>query len=305
MHCSKKLALMVAGTLALGLLALAGCTVQGGTNSPDPTTKEEADQPQSEDSGKADGNQSGDVVSTAMVAYTNGDEVLFVDQATQTPYIPTEIDDAVITYDGQAIDEDDLVAGNVVKVTGNGIMLESYPGQYPGITNVEVIEQGSPADAEQYADIVDAVFAAPDQSQVPSGNLSYKTDTADVSVVLDPYEFEWRWQTEDGQTSSTQADGFAADGNGNLNDNLSDARINSAVDAVAAFSVNPTSVEIERTPLAKGSSSKIEAAAEDVEVACTLGEDGAVALRIEPNYLYELNVTFPQGEAEYAFYATN
>ena len=37
-------------------------------------------------------------------------------------------------------DEEALVAGNIVQVTGNGIMLESYPGQYPGITKVEVIE---------------------------------------------------------------------------------------------------------------------------------------------------------------------
>lgn len=57
------------------------------------------------------------------------------------------------------------MAGNIVQVTGNGIMLESYPGQYPGITKVEVIETGSPADAEQYADIVDTVFAAPDKAK--------------------------------------------------------------------------------------------------------------------------------------------
>ena len=96
------------------------------------------------------------------------------------PYIPTEIDDATIIVDGQQTDEEALVAGNIVQVTGNGIMLESYPGQYPGITKVEVIETGSPADAEQYADIVDTVFAAPDQSQVPVGSLSYKTDQTDT-----------------------------------------------------------------------------------------------------------------------------
>ena len=38
------------------------------------------------------------------------------------------------------------------------------------------------------------------------------------------------------------------------------------------------------------------------DVPCTLGDDGTAALRIEPNYLYEVKATFPQGEAEYAFY---
>ena len=174
--------------------------------------------------------------------------------------------------------------------------------QYPGITKVEVIETGSPADAEQYADIVDTVFAAPDQSQVPVGSLSYKTDQADTSVVLNPYEFDWQWQTEDGQTSTSQVDGSAADGNGTLNETIVDARIPNAVDAFVAFSVNPTSLEIERRPLVKGETAKIDPQSDGEDVPCTLGDDGTAALRIEPNYLYEVKATFPQGEAEYAFY---
>ena len=160
-HIRTSLALLVVALAAASfMLMLPGCT--GGTNDspgkPDAVGNRSAD-------GASEATQ-GDIVSTAMVAYANGDQVLFVDQETQTPYIPTEIDDATIIVDGQQTDEEALVAGNIVQVTGNGIMLESYPGQYPGITKVEVVETGSPADAEQYADIVDTVFAAPDQSQV-------------------------------------------------------------------------------------------------------------------------------------------
>lgn len=196
-HIRTSLALLVVALAAASfMLMLPGCT--GGTNDspgkPDAVGNRSAD-------GASEATQ-GDIVSTAMVAYANGDQVLFVDQETQTPYIPTEIDDATIIVDGQQTDEGGLGRrANIVQVTGNGIMLESYPGQYPGITKVEVVETGSPADAEQYADIVDTVFAAPDQSQVPVGSLSYKTDQADTSVVLNPYEFDWQWQTEDGQTS--------------------------------------------------------------------------------------------------------
>lgn len=161
-HIRTSLALLVVALAAASfMLMLPGCT--GGTN--DSPGKPNAVGNRSAD-GASEATQ-GDVVSTAMVAYANGDQVLFVDQETQTPYIPTEIDDATIIVDGQQTDEEALVAGNIVQVTGNGIMLESYPGQYPGITKVEVLETGSPADAEQYADIVDTVFAAPDQSQVP------------------------------------------------------------------------------------------------------------------------------------------
>lgn len=134
-HIRTSLALLVVALAAASfMLMLPGCT--GGTNDspgkPDAVGNRSAD-------GASEATQ-GDIVSTAMVAYANGDQVLFVDQETQTPYIPTEIDDATIIVDGQQTDEEALVAGNIVQVTGNGIMLESYPGQYPGITKVEVVE---------------------------------------------------------------------------------------------------------------------------------------------------------------------
>ena len=128
-HIRTSLTLLIVALAAASfMLVLPGCA--GGSNDspgkPDAVGNRSAD-------GASEAAQ-GDVVSTAMVAYANGDQVLFVDQETQTPYIPTEIDDATIIVDGQQTDEEALVAGNIVQVTGNGIMLESYPGQYPGIT---------------------------------------------------------------------------------------------------------------------------------------------------------------------------
>jgi hypothetical protein len=293
MKQSKKLAVVMAGVMALGLVALAGCAVQGGTSDQAPATKNAA-QP---DNNAPDGQ----VVSTAMVAYANGNEVMFVDQETQTPYIPTNLDAATIIYDGQDIDEDDLIAGNIVQVTGNGIMLESYPG----ITKVEVVEQGNPADAEQYADIVDTVFAAPDQSQVPVGNLEYKTTDAQVAVMLNPVAYEWEWVQQDGTADEAEVSAEAFNADGTLAETVADARITGATDAFAAFSVNPTAIEIERRPLAATDAPAVDPTGQDEDVACTLGEDGAAAFSMEPGFLYELKATFPQGEAEYAFYTVS
>lgn len=298
MKLSNMMRAALVGVLALGLVALAGCAMQGGTN--------DSAAPKADNAAEGNGQQATDeVVSTAMVAYANGDELLFVDQDTQTPYIPTDIDNATIVYNGQEIDEDDLVAGNIVKVTGNGIMLESYPGQYPGITKVEVIEQGSPADAEQYADIVDTVFASPDQSEVPVGNLSYKTTDANVSVMLNAFDYDWEWTQPDGTPGTAEQDGNAFAADGTVAEGTPDVRISVATDAVVAFSVNPTSVEIERRPLVKGDTAKVDPAAEDADVACTLGADGAAAFTMEPNYLYEVKATFPQGDLECSFYTVS
>lgn len=295
MKLSSILRIAAASTLVLALGALVGCA--GPTNSDTSAAPADAASPKS-DNAAADTEE----VSTAMVAYANGDEVLLVDQKTQTPYIPTNIGEATIIYDGQEIDEDDLVAGNIVQVTGNGIMLESYPGQYPGIAKVEVVEQGSPADAEQYADIVDTVFAAPDQSQVPVGNLDYKTSQAQVSVMLNPYGYEWSFDQPDGTPDQVAQDGDVLNADGSVLDGVPDARISGGIDAIAAFSVNPTSVEIERTPLASQSPASVADGADDQDVACTVGEDGTVAFAMEPGYLYRINATFPQGSADFAFY---
>lgn len=300
MNFPKTLRFALIGFLAVGLIALAGCAVKGG-NAGEPSGRDAGDPTQGDPTANG-------TVSTAIVAYANGDDVLFVDQETQTPYIPTNLDEATIIFEGQEIDEDDLQAGNIVKVIGNGIMLESYPGQYPGITSVEVTSVGNPADAEQYADIVDTVFAAPDQRQVPSGNLDYKTADAQVSVVLNPYDYEWSFGQPDGTPDRISQDNDVLAADGSVLEGAADARISGSVDAFVAFSVNPTSVEIERTPLAAGSTigaAKIDAAAEDENVPCTLGADGSLAFTIEPGYLYELNATFPQGEADYAFYTVS
>lgn len=140
MNLSKVSRFGLVAVLALGMVALAGCAVKGGSD--DTNANRSSDNP-------GDG-----TVTTAMVAYADGDDILFVDQDTQTPYIPTNINEATITFEGETIEADDLQAGNIVTVTGNGIMLESYPGQYPGITAIEVTSVGSPADAEQYAALV-------------------------------------------------------------------------------------------------------------------------------------------------------
>lgn len=122
--------------------------------------------------------------------------------------------------------------------------------------------------------------------------------------MLTAYEYEWAYKAEDGTTTSTEADGAAFATDGAISKDVADARIAGATDAFAAFSVTPTSVEIDRQPLVKGDAT-VDPNSPDEDVSCTIGEDGTVAFIIEPNFLYELKATFPQGEAEYAFYTVS
>ena len=49
---------------------------------------------------------------------------------------------------------EELTTGDLVKIYGDGIMLESYPGQYPGVTRIVVTKQGTEEDAEKYESLV-------------------------------------------------------------------------------------------------------------------------------------------------------
>lgn len=237
-------------------------------------------------------------VQRAMVAYVNGDDMLFVDVDTQTPYIPTFSAGAVFDAEGNPVGADQLAAGNVVEVTGNGIMLESYPGQYPGITRVEVVEVGTPADAEQYADLVAEVFSASAAEGVPSAVVEYRTELGQVSLNVDPFAYELA--VDGGQPKA--ADGVYADAEGRLSDDMLDAVIDGATQATATFSSKPASAKVLRTALVKSddAGTRIDPAASLQEVPCTL-EEGAVAFSMEPNFVYVVEASFDSGSASYAF----
>lgn len=300
----RRLLVAVVTLLAVvAAMALSGC--QGGSDTsgkPEAVGNRAADEASS-----LDGSNAADIesVSTAMVVYKNGGEVLFVDQDTGALYYPTLLDDAIVGLDGDDIDGDELVVGNIVQVTGDGIMLESFPGQYPGIVKVEVIEQGNPADADRYADLLEGIVVTADPAEVPSGYVEYTTDIAQTSVMLAAFEYSWVVPDDGNANQSLELDGDCTDDRGAVASSVADVRIQAATDAIAGFSVAPTNVVVERTALVAGSevgSASVNPAVEDEPVAAQLQSDGSVAFTMEPGYLYELDVDFAQGEASYAFY---
>ena len=248
---------------------------------------------------EGEGAEMGEFVSTAMVVTFGDGEVLFVDQETGTPYYPTNL----------PADAPELAAGNIVRVTGNGIMLESYPAQYPGITNVEVIEEGTPADAEKYDELVTQIWQPKDPSEPPLASLEYTTELAATSVMLGTYGYTWSYE-ENGSEQTMTADAphptqlEAAE--------LSDARVDGPTEVTVTFDVPCTAAGIVRWP-----EDELEVAAEAagsaqaVEIDSVEGDtwtvddreivDGNVVLTVEPGWRYAVEAYFDGGEAIYAF----
>ena len=213
--------------------------------------------------------------STAMVVTLSDGQVLFVDQETETPYYPTLPEDAP-----------ELTAGDVVRVTGNGIMLESYPAQYPGITDVEVIEEGTPADAEKYDELVAQIWQPKDPSEPPLASLEYTTDLAVVTLLPTTCGYTWAYE-QNGEERTFAVDTLAP--TDYAADALPDAALKEPTEVTASFDVEVTSIEVRRW-----SENALDAESEAVEV------DG-LSFAAEPGYRYALLATFDAGEVTYAF----
>ena len=254
---ARSIAARVAPLVLVALLALAGCASTQTTD------------------GSADAKEG--FVSTAMVVTFDDGEVLFVDQDTESPYYPTLPDDAP-----------ELTAGNIVRVTGNGIMLESYPGQYPGITDVEVIEEGSPADAEKYAELVAQIWQPKDPAEPPLASLGYTTELAVVTLSPATCGYMWTYE-QDGEERTVAVDTLAP--TDYASDELPDATLEGPTEVTASFDVEATGIEVMRW-----SEDALDVEGEAVEV------DG-LSFAAEPGYRYALLATFDAGEVTYAFTA--
>ena len=216
-------------------------------------------------------------VSTAMVVTLGNGELLFVDQDTETPYYPTLPENAP-----------ELAAGNIVRVSGNGVMLESYPAQYPGITGVEVVEEGTPADAEKYDELVAQLWQPKDPSEPPYATVEYTTELAAVSLMPTSCGYIWTYEL-DGEEQTVAVDTLAP--TDYATDELADASLKEPAQVTVNFDVDASGIEVTRW-----SESALDAEGEKVEVE-------GFSFTVDPGYRYAIFATFDAGEATYAFTA--
>lgn len=245
--------------------------------------------------------------SEALVIASDEAGLLFIDTETETPYTPGDLAQArIVGADGEEIPASDLARGNLVRVVGNGIMLESYPAQYPGISEVEVLKTGSAADADPYNELVAQLRPTKDPAELPYAALSYRTDDAVVTVALTLVTSTWPGTDEAGVADERPASGVAL-----APDALADARIPHALEATVELDTPVTTVRAVRwreSDLAHAAEAAggYAALAEDQpgeEVAVSIA-DGTASLTIEPGWRYALTAAFADGEVTYAFTVT-
>lgn len=183
---------LVCTALALGLLS--GCAFAKGGPLPAGTLQ-------------PPGQEDEESVCTAMYVPFGENGYIMVDQengSVFTIHVPEDI----FGLEGESIAFEDLKAGNLVEITGDGAMAESYPGQYFGVTKLRVVEEGKPEDADQYKEIVDFIYIEPDLSEPPSLNVEYRTPQVACSAAATRGSYQWSWPGEqEGQMGSAIACG--------------------------------------------------------------------------------------------------
>ena len=185
----------------------------------------------------------------------------------------------------------------MVKIYGNGIMLESYPGQYPGVTRIEVTKQGDPSDADEYQNLVDEIYTDPDPAEPPTMNLGYSTDLASVVVIVNRGGYEWVYTDEDYLSNAVVADA-AHVLQWKVGEELVDVKIAEPLDITLYFSKMPEEVEAVRYDSALLGTEDIP---EGEKVSVTKKEGEFVLTDVTAGYVYDVTGIWENGRANYGF----
>lgn len=215
-----------------------------------------------------------------------------------TAPIPGDLEDS----DGNPLTADDIRAGCVVDIYGNGMMLESYPGQYPGTSKMVLVKAGTTEDAAPWQYLVDEISMPADPSEPPSMNAEYRTDLAVVSMVLTRGGYGWSYVDENGKTQHTLADSSHILAWPELNDIRIDESIPDGLELKLTCSYKPKSVAVTRFPLEawhQDASAEAEILpGEAVEVRDT---DEGYIMTAEAGYVYLVETEWEEGRVEFGF----
>ena len=90
---------------------------------------------------------------TAVYFHTDDNSWYFADLDTDTIFSGT-IPDKLTDENGKKLTEEDMTDGDVYLIYGDSIMLESFPGQYPGVTRIQRTGRASLEETQEYEDQV-------------------------------------------------------------------------------------------------------------------------------------------------------
>lgn len=235
--------------------------------------------------------------STAMYVTFGKDGYVMVNQETRSAFTVT-MPEKIYDISGKQITAEELQNGNILEITGDGVVMETYPEQYPGVTEIRVIDEGDPKNTEQYQDIVDMVYTEPDPSEPPSMHVERHTETFASATLAVKGNYQWKW-IED-EATGTGRTAIACGPHILEWENMNSVDLGGTENLYLIFYQEPDTVQVSRWPessLGKSSETS-DAEAESVE---TASEEGVRYIQAEPGYVYSVYAKWGESYVEYGF----
>lgn len=244
-----------------------------------------------------DGSGQDEHVMQAMYIPYGEDSSVFIEEENGTVFTAA-IPEALYDIDGKQITSDQLKKGNIIKITGNGVMAESYPGQYHGVSRMDVVQEGQPSDADQYQDIIDGIYQEPDPSLPPTASAEYTNELAIANVCLSEGGYTWSYVDENGETQSIVADSM------HILDwkDLVDINLDSPTDLTLYFSEEPVEVSVERWDISLWLQDDTASDIPESEAVTVENKDGTWMIpKADTGYVYLITASWENGNREFGF----
>ncbi len=277
--------------------------------------------------GASESRKEEEVKMTAMYLILGEDHFLFVDTKTDTPFY-APIPEELLDENGEEMEEEELENGDILEIYGNGIMLESYPGQYPGVTKMQRVGKGEEAQIQEYEKMLEPLNAETDETELPSLSITYRTEDAIVTSITTEGSYSFEVEQEDGTVVQEEGTSppvlYITD--------LIECAIPEDTEIELMFSRTPESLQVTRYPLElreermesqaesetgnpSGNDLETENSERKMSEELPEGEDVAVEVAEEdgeetitigskPGYVYRIQAEFENGSMEYGFMNT-
>ena len=226
---------------------------------------------------------------------------IFVNLTDEYPFDGNIPEGELYDEDGEKITQEDLNSGDVLNIWGNGVIAESYPAQYNGITKMERTEQSNQEYIDKYGHYLEELFVEKDPSELPYLNVCYTDELADATVMIpDPLSYTWTYTDESGESRTVTTDAAHV----LQTEPVEVKKISEPMTMELYFDEVPESVELlvwDDTLLGQYQDST-DQIPEGTAVEVTKNGKGNLEFTAQPGSVYLVQGQWDQGTVEYGFH---
>lgn len=237
---------------------------------------------------------------TAVYLTDKEGDSLFVEIETEMPFYSTIPEGELYNEEGKKISAEDLKNGDVLEITGNGIIAESYPAQYHGVFKMQRTEKENKEYVDKYQSLLEQFTFKQDPKELPYFDVTYRQPEAIVTAsVTTTGGCTWSYEKENGETETITVDCAHI-----LQwENIDEMNISEATDMEFLFSRKPEKVEVTEFSILdrmeNRQASPVPEGAKVTEIKET--QEGNFQITAKPDHIYLVTAFWDNGEVQYGF----